>query len=98
MAAQGRDILARLDAHCLGTMQIELKRALILHLTLSTEAISTRELASESTIKNRLRIARAEIALALDETEPLTPRLCGYWIGNHCGDCLKDAVAQLKGS
>lgn len=97
MAVEGLDSFARLDAHCLEHMRPEFKRILILNVSMAAAEIARIEHAKEPTIKTWLRIARAEVAMALEREDDLTPGLCGYWVAKHSGDCLKAAVDELRG-
>lgn len=97
MAVEGLDNFARLDAHCLPSMRPEFKRVLVLSVEKSTAEIAQIEHAKGPTIKAWLRIARSDVALALEHGEDLTPGLCGYWVAKHSVDCLKDTVDELRG-
>lgn len=96
MAIEGGDVFARLDAHCLPAMRAEFKRLLVLNVYMTVKEIARKDHANESTIKAWLRIARAEVAMALEHDDDLTPGLCGYWVARHSGDCLKETVAQVR--
>ncbi len=97
MAVEGLDTLARLDAHCLPSMKLELKRALILRVSCRTVfEVAKRESVGVGTVKSRLSISRGEIGLALEGDSEVTAELCGYWVGRHLVDCLKDAATELR--
>ena len=99
MAVEGIGNLGKLDRHCLPQMKQEHKRALILKAaTNSLTAIARHEQVSDGTVKHRLAVAHAQIAMALARPEELTAGLSGYWIGRHLGGCLSDAAMPLRES
>lgn len=97
MAVEGGDVFARLDGHCVEAMRAEFKRLLVLNVFMTVREIARKDHANESTIKAWLRIARAEVAMALEHDDDLTQGLCGYWVAKHSGDCLKEAVEKVRG-
>jgi hypothetical protein len=98
MAAQGLDTLQALESHHPQRMDMPLKRALLLR----ADGESDREAAdgegvSESTMRTRIAVASAEIALCLNAPRRLPGELRGFWIRCHLQCCLAEAYAALRG-
>ena len=95
LAAQALENLRRLAAHHLPEMAREHQRALLLFADGKTYAqIAAFERASESTVKQRLSAASAEIGMCL-ATGQVTASLRGGWAVAHFACCLQEEVARL---
>lgn len=98
MAADGLDLFATIEGHCLARMDISHKRALVLECQGTThEAIAAAENVSVATVGQWLPIASSEIGLCLPAGTKVSKTVRGYWVGRHVDDCMADAVAQLRG-
>lgn len=95
MATQALDNLRRLAAHHLPDMAKEHQRVLLLFADGKTYTeIATRQRVSMGTVKLRLGVASAEIAMCLEDGE-LTPGMRGAWVMGHYPCCLEAEAARL---
>ncbi len=98
MATQPLESIAALMAHHLPNMDLPHKRALVLRYEGRRDRESaTIEGVSEGTIKQRIGISSAEIAMCLPLHVRLSGEMRGGWIQAHLACCLADAMAQLSG-
>lgn len=98
MAVAGLDNMTALARHHVPGMAITHKRALVLRNDGRTDSGSADvEGVSTGTMRQRIGIASAEIALCLPEGMKLTGEMRGAWTQAHLECCLGDAVAELRG-
>ena len=99
MAAQGLDTLQALESHHLRSMEVPLKRALLLRATGESDSeAADGEGVSESTMRTRIAVASAEIALSLTNGRRLPGELRGFCVRCHLECCLAEAHASLGGA
>jgi len=98
MAVQGLDTLQALESHHLRSMDMPLKRALLLRADGESDSeAADGEGVSESTMR-RIAVASAEIALSLTNGRRLPGELRGFCVRCHLECCLAEAHASLGGA
>ncbi|MGE0598901.1 MAG: hypothetical protein AB7P41_05660 [Dehalococcoidia bacterium] len=96
MAVQGLDTLGTLASHHLPAMDLFHKRCLLLRASGKTEHEAAQtEGVSVGTMKLRLNVASAEIAMCLSTGQRLTGEMRGGWVQAHLECCLADALTDL---
>jgi DNA-directed RNA polymerase specialized sigma24 family protein len=95
MAVEALENLRRLAAHHLPEMAGDHQRALLLFAEgKSYSEIAAAEQVSEGTVKQRLSVASAEVAMCIHSGQ-LTPGMRGVWVMAHIGCCLADECQRL---
>jgi DNA-directed RNA polymerase specialized sigma24 family protein len=95
MAVQRLENLRRLAAHHLPEMAREHQRVLLLFADGNTYMeIAAVERLSMGTVKQRLGVASAEIAMCLGHGE-ITPAMRGVWVMAHYPCCLEAEAARI---
>ena len=95
---QGFEWLRALDEHHLPGMDPAHKRALCLWVEGKTlKEIAQIEGVSGSTMRARLSVTTAEIAMCLPDGAAPPAGTRGYWTGVHLRCCLAEVVQELMG-
>ena len=99
MAVEGIQYIPVLGNHHLDGMDRPLQRALVLRCDGKSDAeVGEIEGVSAGTIKTRVMVASSEIGMCLAEGTRLTGEMRGVWVGAHRSCCLKEVLAELRGT